>query len=829
MKCKHILFLGFMMSLFLSGFSQSNQYLHFDRQDDYVRLDGASQYITGKTAISMAGWFYTDQLAYGQGMMGFRTSGNGFYLIQLNNGTLECRLETNTGLHEVVAPQFTILPGVWQHVAWVYDGSSVSLYIDGQLKGSGTASGTLSDNNIPFTIGRSILASLNFYFGGRADEVSVWDKALTVMDIQDMMMNELTGTETNLQLYYKMNQGQPGGNNTSVTTLISEVGGGPRDASLIGFAMNGNSSNFLGTLQSGFQAISFDEIDNKLISDAPFKMNASATSMLPVQFTILSGPATVSNDTLFLSGAAGTVMVEASQAGDTVWNPASPVVNTFDVVDPMATVPNIDLRNPLAGEVIVPSLNKIQLAAIVDTDYPELLSVRNVEFEINGDIVPAHDWQNKHYTGWWAPPAHGTYTLNVHAYNNYGARATETVSIDIVDTASDTLVDAFSDVLMNAAIPKVEFDAVLPSYLGAYSQINASMDVVCPAGGCDPWDRVMHLRVKTHEGNWVEIIRYITPYGVPCSHQIDLTDYMSALQGKVTFQIDYTTFANGFEYNLDLNYKAGRPSAMYSVITPVWNQAYDFGDIANQQPVPAQLVSFPPNAFAAKLKMVASGHGWGDNNTNNAAEFFNTTHTIWVDGTQAFTHANWMTCNPNPDGCQPQNGTWFHNRAGFCPGAISPWQDFNLTTYLANGEAELDYVFDPNYIDLCHPNHPSCVSGVTCMDCNDGFNPHLILASNVISFSNQVLTGIEPDEVAGNSFSVYPNPSSGQVEIKLVRSSHHASVTLVNAMGQRVWHRGEVSFANKTQQFDFGGLPAAMYVVIVKTEAGTASRKLYIR
>ncbi len=828
MKINYLLFL-LLLSFSLSTFAQSNQYLHFDRQDDYVRLDGASQFLTGKTAFSMAGWFYTDQLAYGQGMMGFRGAGNGFYLIQLANGTLECRLETNTGLHQFVGPNFTILPGVWQHVAWVYNGSSITLFIDGVSKGSAAASGTLSDNNIPFTIGRSILASINFYFGGRADEVSVWDKALNVMDLQDMMTNELTGSEPNLLLYYKMNQGQPGGNNSSITKLISEVGGSARDASLIGFSLTGSTSNFLGTLQTGFQAISFDDIDNKLISDAPFKMLASATSMLPVQFAVLSGPASVSNDTLTLNGTAGTVVVEASQPGDASWNPANPVVKSFEVVDPMATVPNIDLRNPLAGDVIVPSLNKIQLAAIVNTDFPELLSVSKVEFEINGNIVSAHDWGNEHYTGWWAPPSYGSYSLHVHAYNNFGAKATETVSINIVNTVSDTLVDAFSDVLMNASIPLAQFDAELPSYLGAYNQINATMNVVCPAGGCDPWDRVMHMKVKTHEGNWVEIIRYITSYGVACSHQIDLTDFMSALQGKVTFQIDYTTFGEGFEYNLDLNYKAGRPNALYSVITPLWHEAFDFGDIANQQPVPAQEVTFPANAFAAKLKLVASGHGWGDNNSNNAAEFFNTTHSIWADGSLAFTHANWMTCNPNPDGCQPQNGTWYFNRAGFCPGAISPWHDYNLTPFVANGKVELDYVLDPNYIDFCHPNHPNCVSGTTCPDCNDGFNPHLIVASSVISYANTVLTGLEPEEVTQTNFSVYPNPSTGQVEIKLVYASHHARLSLVNGLGQQVLSLEDVSFANKTQKFDFGHLPGGMYVVVIQTEAGMASRKLYLR
>ncbi len=52
--------------------AQSNQYLHFDRVDDYVVLNNASQFFSGTTQLSIAGWFYCDALAYGQGHMGFR-------------------------------------------------------------------------------------------------------------------------------------------------------------------------------------------------------------------------------------------------------------------------------------------------------------------------------------------------------------------------------------------------------------------------------------------------------------------------------------------------------------------------------------------------------------------------------------------------------------------------------------------------------------------------------------------------------------------------------------------------------------------------------------
>jgi hypothetical protein len=97
-------------------------------------------------------------------------------------------------------------------------------------------------------------------------------------------------------------------------------------------------------------------------------------------------------------------------------------------------------------------------------------------------------------------------------------------------------------------------ESELPSYQGAFDDIQATLTITCPPGGCDPWDRVSSIEVKGHNGEWYEIIRYLTPYGVACGHNIDLTDFMSLLQGKVTFRGNLGTQGNGFLYTLRLDY-----------------------------------------------------------------------------------------------------------------------------------------------------------------------------------------------------------------------------------------------------------------------------------
>ncbi len=814
--------------------AQSNQYLHFDGDDDFAILDAAGQYVNG-SELTMTGWFYCDALGYGQGYMGFRSgSGDGeFYLIQLSNGVMECRLKSTTGLHEYVAPANTAIPQIWQHFAWVYDGSSVILYVNGTLIGSSSASGQFSSSDVPFGIGKSLLGGFNFVYGGRIDEVSVWNKGLSQTEIQDMMNDELTGTEPNLQMYYKFNQGEPGGNNTSITHLICEIGSGEKDAELMNFALTGETSNFNGTLDPGYQAISFPQIPNHLTTDPPFALVATATSGLEVLFEVISGPASLNGNILTLTGDEGEVVIEATQPGNATYNPADPVLNNFQVINPSTHVPDIDPRNPLTGDVYVPVLGFIQLASYVTIDYPELFEVTNVQFSVDGGTCQPTDWGEGYYSGWWEVPAYGPYTITITAANNYGATTSVDVNINVVSDVSNIQVQAVDDVWLNTSTPSVVVDAELPSYMGAFDEVIATLEVSCPTGGCGEWDRVASIDARGHDGKWVEIIRYITPYGVPCSHTIDLTDYTSVLQGKVSFRLNCGTLDNGYLWDLSFNFNEGTPLFNYSHIDIVWWDTYQFGDYANLQPVEDVGFTFNENAEASTLKLVSTGHGWGNLNTGNAAEFYEATHHIWVNGTQTFEQHNWYDCNPNPDNCQPQNGTWYYNRAGWCPGAIAQWFDYNLTTYIAQGSINLDYVFYNGYVDLCHPNHPNCVTGSTCSDCSAGFNPHLIVACNLVEFStspidNGAIVGAEEVAKRNDSFiSLFPNPSDGMMELSYRGNVPFgkATVTILNITGniydQFEWH-GETKTLNLTS------LPKGVYFVKIKKNDDTEVRKIMI-
>lgn len=159
-----------------------------------------------------------------------------------------------------------------------------------------------------------------------------------------------------------------------------------------------------------------------------------------------------------------------------------------------------------------------------------------MKFRINGTTIDAQNFWNGHFTAWWTPPAYGNYSIEIQSANNFGAVKTESVSVNIVPESEDTEAIAFSNVWLNPNSYTEVVEAELPSFLGAFDQIIGTLNVHCPSGGCGEWDRVASVEAKNKEGNWIEIMRYITPYGVACSHSIDLTDYMSNTSGQNSLQ-----------------------------------------------------------------------------------------------------------------------------------------------------------------------------------------------------------------------------------------------------------------------------------------------------
>ncbi len=76
------------------------------------------------------------------------------------------------------------------------------------------------------------------------------------------------------------------------------------------------------------QTITFGALASRSVGETNVPLLATASSLLPVSFSILSGPASITGTNLSVTGA-GTVTVQASQTGSTTYNAATPVSQSF--------------------------------------------------------------------------------------------------------------------------------------------------------------------------------------------------------------------------------------------------------------------------------------------------------------------------------------------------------------------------------------------------------------------------------------------------------------------------------------------------------------------
>ena len=162
-----------------------------------------------------------------------------------------------------------------------------------------------------------------------------------------------------------------------------------------------------------------------------------------------------------------------------------------------------------------------------------------------------------------------------------------------------------------------------------------NVNLECPAGGCDPWDRKAKISIKSLN-EWYEIGRYVTPYGVECGWSFDVTDYHSLLKGELELMSYIDTWVQpGWLVTITFDFISGVPENQYTMVRNIWNNDYVvYGDTTNPVNIPSSTQYLPFDVTDAYLRLTTTGHGQG--NTDNAAEFSLKIHDIYLNGELAF-------------------------------------------------------------------------------------------------------------------------------------------------------------------------------------------------
>jgi hypothetical protein len=731
-----ILLSAIMMFISLNTFAQTNYALQLDGENDYIGVND-NAVLNPTDALTLEAWInaeYWESNIWAGSIIGKQNTSpdRGYCLTAGENGRAEFTVSIGESWKAVNTGQIMGL-GTWYHIAGVFDGSTSKIYINGVLQSSIDISGTHDD-----ATGTSIRIGDNPTWTGRnfqgiVDEIRIWNIARTESEIQENLATELTGSETGLVAYWKMNDG-PGS-----TTASDETA-------------NGND----GIL------INMDENTDWV---AGFEPPTDDVGVLSVVSPYSLGP-DLSNEEY--------VKLE-------IKNFTTEAVSNFDIS-----------YEPDGGDPVTETY----------TGTIEAFGTYVYTFSSPLDLSGQGSFDIKAYTG-----------LSGDSNNS-----NDTVNTTITPSESVMLFDDVQHSFGSAGQTQYRTLSINED-LSDYSEILLYIDLNCPGTGCDPWDQPAFMYLM-HEGEKYELARYITPYGVPCGGWVfDITDFKSILKGNAQFMSYIQVWGtSGWLLDARIELVPGTPAYESSKVDRLCIEEYwVYGDLAvNPHSPDANTITIDPDANAVKIRMTTTGHGQG--NTDNAAEFKNVTHEIWLNDAYAFSQHLWKDdCADNE--CSPQSGTYTYSRAGWCPGQdVQPWE-WDLNGYYTPGE-DLSFEYRlQDYTNLL----------------NTGYNgsshtePHYKIHTYLITYFNP-LTDIYELSKTEKGINVFPNPTSDHVNIQFHKNIPGIiSIELYNIYGQLVLNDNLKNInAEEVYKISMRDLSNGLYTVKIKSEKEEFSRKLII-
>gem|GEM_PF-2609465 len=170
--------------------------LRFDGTNDSVNAGSFDVVNSGGAQVSqvtIAAWFNADDFGTADARIISKATGTAsadhwWMLSTVDDGgtkRLRVRLKTGSSTTTLIADSGDLSAGQWIHAAFVYDGSILKIFKNGQVVGSTSVTGLVAvDSGVGVQIGNSPVTGRPF--DGLIDDVRVYSRALTDNDVQSL-------------------------------------------------------------------------------------------------------------------------------------------------------------------------------------------------------------------------------------------------------------------------------------------------------------------------------------------------------------------------------------------------------------------------------------------------------------------------------------------------------------------------------------------------------------------------------------------------------------------------------------------------------------------
>ena len=157
----------------------------FNDKNSYVSIPNSPLLDKLTDSITIALWIKVNHLTANQDWEGIVTKGNSGWRLMATTYDKTIYFAA-PGMTTDITGTRNVNDGQWHHVAVVYDGASLFLYVDGTLDISKPASGSISQINHPVWLGYNVNENngVTYPFDGLVDEASIYNRALSDAEIQ---------------------------------------------------------------------------------------------------------------------------------------------------------------------------------------------------------------------------------------------------------------------------------------------------------------------------------------------------------------------------------------------------------------------------------------------------------------------------------------------------------------------------------------------------------------------------------------------------------------------------------------------------------------------
>jgi methionine-rich copper-binding protein CopC len=358
--------------------------LSFNGTNSWVTIPSSSS-LNLSSGMTLEAWV-KPATATGYGSVLFKETSGGdtysLYSVTGNSQPPAAYINTNT---VVYGPSALSLAG-WSHLAATYDGTNLSLYVNGNLVNTTTTTiGPIQSSTGALRIGGNSV--YGDYFNGLIDEVRVYNRAL--------------------------NQGE-------IRSDMSTPIGGAIDSTPPTVALNSPTVN--GTIDTLSAAAS----DNVGIGGVQFLLNGQ-----PLGPKLTAAPYTYAWDTSKYVNGTYTISAQAFDvAGNTATSPTTQVsvANATTEDTPAVSLDNLRAGSTVGGTVVLSALAS------------DSVGVAGVQFQANGVNIGSEVTTAPYRTSWnTSSLASGTYSITAIAYNIFG-NSTTSVPISVtVDSTPPTI------------------------------------------------------------------------------------------------------------------------------------------------------------------------------------------------------------------------------------------------------------------------------------------------------------------------------------------------------------------------------------------------------